>query len=137
MRTFRTSVLTVLTFGAAGLFCGCVVNNPPPVDPTNVPPPGVPDAGAGTSSLPDATVPPAPGADAGSATKPPTTTPDAGAACLQQVMCTSDKHFDTASCACVANSNAPSTRDGGACVQVTMCMTNMHFDNVTCRCVKN
>jgi len=135
MRTFRTSVLTALSFAAVGLFFGCVVNNPPAVDPTTVPPAGLPEAGTPTTSLPDATVP-STTVDAGPA-KPPTATADAAAPCLQQAMCTTDKHFDTATCACVANATGPSTRDGGVCLQVTMCMTTMHFDNATCRCVKN
>jgi hypothetical protein len=139
MRTLRTSLISL---GLVAMFFGCVVNTPP-VTPTNVP--AAPDAGA--PSVPDATVPPvttggssgmtqAP-PDAGTTSTPPTTTADAGAPCLQRVMCTKDKHFDTATCACVAGTATPQRPDGGACVQVTMCMSNMHFDTSACTCVKN
>ena len=150
MRTVRTSILSAF---AVAMFFGCVVNNPPPVTPTDVPPVST---DAGMPSTPDATVTPpvgsssggssgstsggtSSGGSSGTTTAPPdagapTAAGDAGKGCIQRIMCTKDKHFDNVACTCVAGAAAPT--GGTLCPQVLQCMAGQHFDAATCNCVK-
>lgn len=47
--------------------------------------------------------------------------------CVQNVMCTLNSHWDSATCSCVPNS----------CVQKVMCMQGEHFDSILCQCVED